>query len=120
MLLFEIFSDGDVPYADLQVMEVMNFVKSGHRLKRPSVTTPEGIVELIRECTQMTVVKRPSMMVIEKWLLSCIDDTKRLNKFIVDEPLVVVDGRLEGYMVNAWVGMMSEDNDDSNEAETVL
>lgn len=81
IVLFEIFSRGLVPYADLMVGELIEQVKSGHRLRRPSSTTSEGIVMLIRECTQMIEAKRPNMGVILSWLTMAVDQVGVRSNF---------------------------------------
>lgn len=67
VLCYEIFSRGAVPYAELAVEEVLTMVQAGHRLGQPSPTTPAGVLELIRECTQLHVAKRPSMALVASW-----------------------------------------------------
>ena len=85
VLLFEIFSDGTTPYADLQTTEVVPLVLAGHRLKRPSTTTPEFVIELIRECTQIAVANRPSMMFIEQWLRLAVQSEDRRGEVTFDD-----------------------------------
>jgi serine/threonine protein kinase len=60
VLLYEIFSGGATPFASLSTGEVMRAVTAGQRLARPRRDTPEDIVELLRDCTQLKVAQRPS------------------------------------------------------------
>jgi serine/threonine protein kinase len=61
VLLYEIFSGGATPFASLSTGEVMRAVTAGQRLARPRRDTPEDIVELLRDCTQLKVAQRPSI-----------------------------------------------------------
>lgn len=81
VLLFEVFSNGKTPYAELAAAEVLPMVRAGHRLERPSPTTPQGILELIRECTQMAVVRRPAMAVVRQWLEQAVRDSNVRRAF---------------------------------------
>ena len=85
VLVWEIFREGGVPYSDLQVTEIVSMVSLGHRLSRPSISTPQGFVELIWECTQMQVNKRLSMQSIKMWL------EKVVRKEISGDKFVAVD-----------------------------
>ena len=61
IVVWEIYSSGQTPYGELMAGEVVAAVRAGHRLRRPTATADENIVALIRSCTQMDVVGRPSM-----------------------------------------------------------
>lgn len=74
VLVFEIFSSGGTPYAELQVSEVLSMVEAGHRLGRPSRATPDGVIMLIRECTQMNVAKRPAMAGVRGWFEAAVGE----------------------------------------------
>lgn len=64
VFLYEIFSCGGTPFAELAASEVLMTVASGHRLGVPSQTTPKEIVDLMRRCTQLSVDQRPSMLMV--------------------------------------------------------
>jgi hypothetical protein len=61
VLLWEIYSDGATPYGDLTASELVAALCSGHRLKRPHITTPETVVGIIRICTSLELSARPPM-----------------------------------------------------------
>lgn len=61
VLLWEIYSDGATPYGDLVASELVAALHSGHRLKRPDITTPETVVGMIRMCTSLDLSARPPM-----------------------------------------------------------
>ena len=65
VLVWEIFSGGGTPFAELTATEVLAAVRAGHRLTRPSPTTSETVVALIRQCTTMEVNARPSMVEVQ-------------------------------------------------------
>jgi hypothetical protein len=48
----------------------MRAVLAGERLARPHPDTPEDLVELIRDCTQLNVTQRPSMGRVQEQLSS--------------------------------------------------
>lgn len=74
------FPYGDTPYADLQNSEVLQFVSNGHRLWKPSTTTPETVIGLIRDFTQMNVARRPLTLNVLKWLTKPVDDPAERGK----------------------------------------
>ena len=64
VLLYEIYSGGATPYAELATAEVIRFVQAGQRLRQPRPDTPADIVALMRECTSSSVASRPSMQTV--------------------------------------------------------
>lgn len=86
VLLYEIFSGGGTPYAELLVGEVVQMVLAGHRLERPSRDTPDGVVELIRECTQLVVARRPAMATVHGWLQRALVSEEIRQSFVGAEP----------------------------------
>ena len=59
--LWEIYAEGAVPYAGMTSEAAFQAVKAGHRLSRPSASTSDVIVTLIRDCMAARVQHRPSM-----------------------------------------------------------
>ena len=110
------FSQGATPYADLNVTEIVELVLSGHQLRRPSVNAPLSVVELIRECTQLNVAKRPAMFTIEKWLTKAVDnpeitlflDTANVEPAFTSENMMATNATFR-IADNEWV----EDNEES-------
>lgn len=49
--LWEIYAEGAMPYAGMTSEAAFQAVKVGHRLSRPSVSTPDAIVTLIPSMT---------------------------------------------------------------------
>lgn len=63
--LWEIFSGGSTPYAELAATEVTAAVRAGHLLKRPSASTRDEVLALIRDCTRMPdISQRPAMDIV--------------------------------------------------------
>lgn len=80
VLLYEIFSRGGMPFAELQPAEVVNAVKAGHVLGRPLPLTPDAVVRLIRACTSMTAAQRPSAAAIRRQLQALLQhDAEPVN-----------------------------------------
>lgn len=61
VLLWEIYSGGRTPFAELAIGEVVRAVLAGARLPRPSAETPQDIMAIIRACTALEVASRPNM-----------------------------------------------------------
>lgn len=50
---------GQTPYSDLELIEVFEFVKGGHRLAKPEVC-PNEIYEIMLDCWRAESNRRPS------------------------------------------------------------
>jgi len=61
--MWEIFSRGLVPYADLTAIETLKAVSAGRRLDKPSVDTPSEAFDLMRACMLRDPKIRPTMAV---------------------------------------------------------
>lgn len=117
VLLFEIFSNGSTPYADLAVAEIVPMVAhAGHRLGRPSPATSEGIVDLIRNCTQMNVARRPAMAAVKAWLEQATATGNLHARFVASVANNSLDGeglelprRKPGQVLQAW--MLSDEDE---------
>jgi ephrin-A len=98
VVVWEIFAGGATPYGDLQVQEVSAAVLSGsRRLPRPSPVTPDGVVQLIRRCTELNVGQRPSMAAVCEWLRQACEqpELRRLGLVEVGEAGVQAEGEGE-------------------------
>jgi hypothetical protein len=113
--LWEIYAEGAVPYAEMTSEEAFKAVTAGHRLPRPSVTIPECIVSLIRECMASLVQRRPTMAEVHS----------RLGRHLRDlgaEPLTTAQAReplAEGHVVLrpiAWPGQCMLEDEESEES----
>ncbi|KAK0400695.1 hypothetical protein QR680_015403 [Steinernema hermaphroditum] len=71
VLLYEIFSDGDVPYPGFSNQEVRDKVMSMYRMEPPR-TTPKLIAELIQACWQQNPKDRPDFRHVCKRLKKCL------------------------------------------------
>ena len=69
VLLFEIFSEGAVPFGSMVAEAALKAVLAGERLPRPQATTPDEAVELIRRCMRLAVAERPTVGLAEQVLL---------------------------------------------------
>ena len=59
--MYEVYSGGKVPFAELTGIEVLRAVSAGRRLERPSSTTPDASFDLLRACMLKTDTDRPTM-----------------------------------------------------------
>lgn len=106
VLLWEIFSDGSTPYGDLLASEVLNAVRAGHRLARPSPLTAESITTLIWRCTVIAnLAERPTMTTVRQQLhealavhagvpldtLPCLRQSSRSSLPLLEETVTPVD-----------------------------
>lgn len=57
--LWEAYSKGREPYDGFNGVEVVEYIKSGERLRRP-IKCPESIYNVMKECWQEDMEKRPS------------------------------------------------------------
>lgn len=113
VLLYEIYSGGSTPFANLQTSEVIRMVQAGERLARPSVVMDESIFALMRACTALNVGGRPSTTTV----LACLSGTWTLSCGAA--PVVAVanhgnDGRGGGDFLDLSCGP------ESTEGETAL
>jgi len=69
VLLFEIYSGGGTPHGNLAASEVLQMVKGGHVLSRPSAAMTDDVFMLMRACTALNVGQRPSMTTLHARLL---------------------------------------------------
>ena len=81
VLLYEIYSGGATPYGRLAGSEVLQMVKAGERLARPSATMAEDVFALMRACTALSVSQRPSMTTVHSrlakaWTLEPSEDQR--------------------------------------------
>ncbi|CAJ0929565.1 unnamed protein product, partial [Mesorhabditis belari] len=74
LLLWELYTGGLVPLADITLPEVLSSLKSGYRPQVPE-KCPEKIVELMAECWQMSPDDRPSFTDLRAALFNVIDLT---------------------------------------------
>lgn len=120
VLMYEIFSDGGTPYAELAAGEVLAMVAAGQRLGRPSRTVPEGVVQLIRECTQLSVARRPAMTVVRKWLDKVVRAEDLSQAFVAEHGTTAGWGSSSASWTSGAhtaVGGWDRDADDQHEGE---
>ena len=68
VVMYEVYSGGLVPFADLSSMDCLRAVAAGRRLDRPSNDTPAAAFDLLRQCTLRHSQKRPAMVDVERQL----------------------------------------------------
>eukprot|EP00730_Choanoeca_flexa_P001652 TRINITY_DN10728_c0_g3_i3.p1 TRINITY_DN10728_c0_g3~~TRINITY_DN10728_c0_g3_i3.p1 ORF type:complete len:920 (+),score=112.24 TRINITY_DN10728_c0_g3_i3:333-2762(+) len=69
VVIWEIYSNGEVPYAELSAMEVVAAVAVGRRLPPASPATPRVVNELMLACMDHRPEQRPTMTVVARRLL---------------------------------------------------
>ncbi|XP_065905743.1 uncharacterized protein [Dysidea avara] len=60
ILLFEIFSNGSVPYVGISDKDILEYLKQGHRLKSPERAPKEVYHEIMRQCWRYPPKDRPT------------------------------------------------------------
>lgn len=98
VLLWEIYSGGATPYAELAAGEIMAAVRAGHRLARPTASTEEGVVALIRACTQMDVPRRPAMAEVLQRIQTMLSGDVPLNISVLHRLVADRDAEEESYL----------------------
>lgn len=109
VLLYEIYSGGGTPFANLQASEVLCMVKAGERLARPAASMDEDVFVLMRACTAADVGGRPSAATLHAqlsgtWTLDGDGCIAAQDKFGQDARAYLKENRFEA----------------SDECETVL
>ena len=61
--MWEIFSAGEQPYKNIQLVDVLKVVRKGYRLTQPE-SAPGAVYELMLRCWESNYKKRPSFSVI--------------------------------------------------------
>ncbi|VDD85627.1 unnamed protein product [Enterobius vermicularis] len=74
VLLYEIFSFGEVPYTLVETSELLAFLKSGKRLTRPA-NCPQEIYSLMMKCWNANAAERPSFAEICSTLIKIIENS---------------------------------------------
>jgi hypothetical protein len=62
VVLWEVYSCGQVPYADLTAIETLKAVGAGRRLNKPNMDMPTAAFDLMRACMLRDPKARPSTM----------------------------------------------------------
>ncbi|CAG9530330.1 unnamed protein product [Cercopithifilaria johnstoni] len=73
VLLYEVFSFGEVPYAPLQATEILDFLNSGARLRQPQYC-PINVYTLMLQCWQDEPSLRPTFTEICSILSVILED----------------------------------------------
>uniref|UniRef100_A0A1I7V470 Protein roller-3 n=1 Tax=Caenorhabditis tropicalis TaxID=1561998 RepID=A0A1I7V470_9PELO len=88
VLLYEVFSFGEIPYGKMDNRRVMNDVRNGMILTAPSYCPSKRIFKVIKQCMAMDPSKRPSFATILKIFETLRDDQKCQD----DKPIQFNDG----------------------------
>lgn len=59
VLVWEVFSDGQLPYSGMNDSEVVSYVRGNSVLPRPK-TCPPNVYEVLKSCWEMTPLQRPN------------------------------------------------------------
>lgn len=65
--MYEVFSRGKVPYSNMTIMEMVEFLKSGHRLACPKDATEE-VYEIMKSCWESEPNARPTFEELDRRL----------------------------------------------------
>ena len=72
MFLREIFSLGEVPYQGLANRDVIDFVRSGERMKQPE-RCPDDMYSIMKECWIEEPAQRPHFRDITKRIVEMVE-----------------------------------------------
>jgi tyrosine-protein kinase len=64
--LWEMYSYGEIPYGDLQGMEVIELVGNGYRLEKPE-ECPDAVFDVIQRCWSERAEDRPTFRFLEEF-----------------------------------------------------
>jgi hypothetical protein len=63
VVLWEVYSRGKVPYADLTAIETLKAVGAGRRLNKPNADMPSVAFDMMRACMLRDPKTRPTMAI---------------------------------------------------------
>lgn len=78
ILMWEVFSQGIMPYTSRNNNQVMKFVATGGRCECPDGCSPE-VYRLMRECWNLTPDNRPTFSYLLEQLSTCAQDPEIMN-----------------------------------------
>ncbi|XP_078383586.1 uncharacterized protein LOC144666105 isoform X1 [Oculina patagonica] len=79
VVFWEIETGGKMPYSGLGGMEIVDFIKSGHRLKQPD-GCPDKIYEIMLSCWNLDPAQRPSFSELVTSLEKELEDKGHYHK----------------------------------------
>ncbi|KAI1717383.1 protein tyrosine kinase domain-containing protein [Ditylenchus destructor] len=82
VLLFEMFSLGEVPYADIENSDLLPFLKNGRRLSQPEQCTEE-MYSLMSSCWLVPAELRPTFNSISEKIAQILEDCSPLYGYII-------------------------------------
>ncbi|TKR81878.1 hypothetical protein L596_015679 [Steinernema carpocapsae] len=74
VLLFEVFSFGEIPYANVPIQELLAFLESGKRLKPPKYA-PDDVSEIMVRCWNEAPADRPSFKILRERLATMLSNS---------------------------------------------
>lgn len=78
VLLWELMTLAQQPYANIDAFEMLNFLKKGHRIAQP-LNCPDEFFTVIASCWALSEVDRPSF----GQLISCLTEfSNALTNFV--------------------------------------
>lgn len=77
MVLWEIYSWGQVPYSDLTAIETLKAVGAGRRLNKPNMDMPTAAFDLMRACMLRDPKARPTMAAASDRLQELCDEQEQ-------------------------------------------
>lgn len=66
VLLYELFSVGQMPFEDVPPLSLLQYIREGHRLEQPRLCTSD-VYDLMRECWYDSLAARPSFEEIREF-----------------------------------------------------
>ncbi|KAI1729719.1 protein tyrosine kinase domain-containing protein [Ditylenchus destructor] len=82
VLLFELFSLGEVPYADIENSDLLPFLKNGGRLSQPGHCTEE-MYSLMSSCWLVPAELRPTFNAISEKIAQILENCSPLYGYII-------------------------------------
>lgn len=108
VLLWELLTRGAKPYEDVEITRMRRHLKDGHRLAKPSSSTPDFVYALMQQCWDENPEQRPSFAEIKTYLDGHLSagDRERAQNCPADEVhdgMQMIDVPVENWQMNDYV-----------------
>ncbi|GMR32076.1 hypothetical protein PMAYCL1PPCAC_02271, partial [Pristionchus mayeri] len=85
VLLWELFSFGEVPFASIQTTELLSHLQRGNRLEKPEWCTPQ-VYEVMLRCWREDSTERPSFSILSSDFAAMLEHVTESYGYLVAVP----------------------------------
>ena len=110
VLMFEVFSLGQDPYAGIETRQILKFLRSGERMSRPEMATSE-MYEMMCRCWEENLEIRPKFEELAAKLHEVLEDKSEYSKYYEELELLQKQEGSDPSNVNNSVALEVLDDD---------